>query len=125
MERELIPQEHFEAWLMAQPRDRVIESGNVNDCFICSFLKETGRTKTPVMSYYEAIIDGHKFSLPQWIKSLIYYAELRDIAIAGKRNSPVTSGDMQDRYSRIFPSAIPTKTMEVEGLLEPKDLVES
>lgn len=125
MERELIPQEHFEAWLMAQPRDRVIESGNVNDCFICSFLKETGRTKTPFMTYDNALIDGHKFSLPQWIKSLINFDQLKYIAIAGKRNSPVTAGDMQDRYNRIFPSAMPTKTMEVEGLLEPKDLVES
>jgi len=36
-----INRERFEAWLFAQPKDRVVCLGSTEDCLLCSFVRET------------------------------------------------------------------------------------
>lgn len=95
-------QERFEAWLFSQPPERVIESTNPNDCFLCSFLKETTNIH-PTVSW-ETWTDVpnarkiEKYDLPKWSKELIntgdFFSQFPDRRI--------TVEQMQERYISLF-----------------------
>lgn len=123
-----IEQERFEAWLFAQPLDRVIEAANPKGCFLCSFLKETTNINDPAFSWYgwspsgDFVTDAVK--LPQWAAALTSPWEVIEISkqnwggirlherIKNWNLGPITVAQMQARYIALFGD--PRARIEIE-----------
>lgn len=90
-----LEQERFEAWLFAQPPERVIESASYNSCFLCSFLKETAQCVKPSFGWFNWSTERDPFLtwyIPIWATHLVNNGLPRIM----------TCAQMQTRYIALF-----------------------
>lgn len=100
-----ITKERLEAWLFAQPRERVFVyiQGLPKDqpgCVLCNFLRETTNANFKV-SAYEIVIDGLRFRLEQWLVDLLFSWNLTYFS----QRIPASAGLLQDLYKRTLLSS--------------------
>ena len=97
-----LERERFEAWIFSQPPERVIESGDSERCFLCSFLKET-TNEIPRMTFVTWGLVGRTLvmPLPDWAKALVDYNWCKAISPYGVLQ-PITVAQMQQRYIELF-----------------------
>ena len=96
--------ERFEAWLFAQPRERVIEAGNGECCFLCSFVKETTNLRKAFFygwSQWQTHPVIEPVLLPEWATRLVDPVWCANNSTSRSRLE-ITVGQMQDRYAELF-----------------------
>lgn len=100
-----ISKERFEAWLFAQPLDRVINATNCHHCFLGCFVQETTKHYPTIYgkTYRLCSEQENAIPLPDW------FLQLLPTEITYKRNS-MTCKELQARYITLFGPVFPDAT---------------
>lgn len=117
-----LKQEYFEAWLEAQPDDRVIDAADGSACFLCSFVGETTDIKHAQFTWntwvgLPDLLNGPRNVVPSAIWA--NYERLPEWAIKlvnpsyflnrgwNPTDCTLTCGEMKARYKQLFGKADP------------------
>lgn len=112
----LFNRERFEAWLTGLAESRTINYRSVEDCVVCSFIKETTSAQLPYTGSNDvSIIQGvwrENFRMPQWLDNL-----LDDMRQCGEPSTALTKKSILAAYLKQFPESTPViEPVEVKGV---------
>lgn len=97
-----INRERFEAWLFAQPEDRVVDLGSTDSCLMCSFVQETSPNQINFTGwksfYWKNTGDFSLYSVPEWF-DLFINKRFRGKALS---TCKVTFSHLQKLYTEEF-----------------------